>query len=107
MPPTPSFDVDKIKQAARMDLNNQQAYKYAQSSSTFLVKTSNKATMIEPGIFVAPITKQATDKTGKNVLRYSTFISVPDFGLLKENNVYMENCFQAHMDSPVKAISLK
>lgn len=107
MPPTPSFDVDKIKQAARMDLNNQQAYKYAQSSSTFLVKTSNKATMIEPGIFVAPITKQATDKTGKNVLRFSTFISVPDFGLLKENNVYMENCFQAHMDSPVKAISFK
>ncbi|GMM39232.1 Nup170 protein [Hanseniaspora uvarum] len=107
LPPTPSFDLDKIKKAARMDLNDQQAYKYAQSSSTFLVKTSNKATMIEPGIFVAPVTKQATDRTGKDVLRHSVFMSVPDFGFLKEKDEYLENCFQVSVENPVKAISYK
>lgn len=107
LPPTPTFDMDKIKKAARVDLNSQQAYKYAQSSSTFLVKTSNKATLIEPGIFVAPVTKQATDKNGKHVLRHSVFMSVPDYGFLKEKDEYLENCFQVSVDNAVKAISYK
>ena len=92
-----------------------------QKKSAVLLETTRATTIISPGIFFSPVMKKPTQPTVTNPLDVSTttatkvteddkkiqhklFVSVPDYGILKNHGKYVENATFLDTLSPVKEI---
>lgn len=87
-----------------------------QKKSSVLLETTNAGTIISPGIFFAPVIKKPQkmnqNTTDVNVIDDNTestalnklFVSVPDYGILKNRGKYVENATFLDTTGPVKQI---
>ncbi|SSD60466.1 related to Nucleoporin NUP170 [Saccharomycodes ludwigii] len=73
-----------------------------QRSSSVLLSTSAASTIISPGIFFCPVEKDAKDGDAK---AHKLFVSVPDYGILKNYNKYLENAAFLDTNDEVRAIA--
>ncbi|XBW37827.1 hypothetical protein QEN19_003402 [Hanseniaspora menglaensis] len=105
-PPFPKSQISGAVKNVKL-INERDVLQYVQSKSSLLVKTSSEATIIEPGIFIAPHVKSKKQADGSIVKKHKILCSVPDYGILKENKNWIENAYYLDISSPVTAISFE
>ena len=106
-PPFPKNQIESVLKNSKMVIPERDVLQYVQSKSSLLVKTSDQATVLEPGIFIAPHVKSSKQPDGSISKKYKILCSVPDYGILKETRNLIENSYYLNINTPVKAISFE
>ncbi|CCF60791.1 hypothetical protein KAFR_0L01810 [Kazachstania africana CBS 2517] len=85
-----------------------------QKKSSVLLETTSASTIISPGIFFSSVLKTPQQPTKVNAtlnaastpapIQHRLFVSVPDYGILKNHGKYVENATFLDTTSPVKQI---
>ncbi|AAS53076.1 AER397Cp [Eremothecium gossypii ATCC 10895] len=85
-----------------------------QKKSSVLLETSSASTIISPGIFFSAVVKRTpsgqsphdsnTNTPASHPVQHKLFVSVPDYGILKNHGKYIENASFLETTGPVKEI---